>query len=315
MFLRGRPITMYVPSGLGPYGGLRAELPPERLQLDWVYPAPRGGGLPPMACPIHMPPPTWGSLSPSLSLFGCACPSLGVPIPLWGPHLVVPIPIHLWGSPSIFGGPIPDPISIHLWGSPSFSGVPTWGSPFGGGGGSPATTPVASLNGAQLRVSGPGQPLQPARAGLGRAGVLHRLRRHPPARPAPPPAPLPAPQRLRALVSPGWGGDVPCLHSTTPPLPPASPRSLAVHPDRLRVATGQAAGVDKDGKVMAWDGMGMGSGMGSEWGWEQDGDRDGTRMRLGLRRGWNEDGDGTDMVIGRGWGWDGDGDGMRMGMG
>uniref|UniRef100_A0A674HRD8 EMAP like 3 n=1 Tax=Taeniopygia guttata TaxID=59729 RepID=A0A674HRD8_TAEGU len=34
MFLRGRPITMYVPSGLGP---LRAELPPERLQLDWVY--------------------------------------------------------------------------------------------------------------------------------------------------------------------------------------------------------------------------------------------------------------------------------------
>ncbi|XP_077645757.1 LOW QUALITY PROTEIN: echinoderm microtubule-associated protein-like 3 [Lonchura striata] len=33
MFLRGRPITMYVPSGLG----LRAELPPERLQLDWVY--------------------------------------------------------------------------------------------------------------------------------------------------------------------------------------------------------------------------------------------------------------------------------------
>lgn len=37
MFLRGRPITMYVPSGYG--GGLRAELPPERLQLDWVYPA------------------------------------------------------------------------------------------------------------------------------------------------------------------------------------------------------------------------------------------------------------------------------------
>ncbi|XP_061300328.1 echinoderm microtubule-associated protein-like 3 isoform X2 [Pezoporus flaviventris] len=37
MFLRGRPITMYVPSGLGPYGGLRTELPPERLQLDWVY--------------------------------------------------------------------------------------------------------------------------------------------------------------------------------------------------------------------------------------------------------------------------------------
>ncbi|XP_071657661.1 echinoderm microtubule-associated protein-like 3 isoform X2 [Patagioenas fasciata] len=36
MFLRGRPITMYVPSALGP-GGLRADLPPERLQLEWVY--------------------------------------------------------------------------------------------------------------------------------------------------------------------------------------------------------------------------------------------------------------------------------------
>uniref|UniRef100_A0A669QPF3 EMAP like 3 n=1 Tax=Phasianus colchicus TaxID=9054 RepID=A0A669QPF3_PHACC len=34
MFLRGRPITMYVPSG---HVGFRAELPPERLQLDWVY--------------------------------------------------------------------------------------------------------------------------------------------------------------------------------------------------------------------------------------------------------------------------------------
>eukprot|EP00076_Gallus_gallus_P035925 XP_025001463.1 echinoderm microtubule-associated protein-like 3 isoform X4 [Gallus gallus] len=34
MFLRGRPITMYVPSG---HVGFRPELPPERLQLDWVY--------------------------------------------------------------------------------------------------------------------------------------------------------------------------------------------------------------------------------------------------------------------------------------
>ena len=43
MFLRGRPITMYVPSG---HVGFRPELPPERLQLDWVYPLPqhRGGG-------------------------------------------------------------------------------------------------------------------------------------------------------------------------------------------------------------------------------------------------------------------------------
>ncbi|XP_059574400.1 echinoderm microtubule-associated protein-like 3 [Alligator mississippiensis] len=37
MFLRGRPITMYIPSGVPHYEGLRAELPPERLQLEWVY--------------------------------------------------------------------------------------------------------------------------------------------------------------------------------------------------------------------------------------------------------------------------------------
>lgn len=105
MFLRGRPITMYVPSGLGPYGGLRAELPPERLQLDWVYPAPRGGG-----------PTPHGVSHPH------APPNLGVPIPIpvtirvclslsGGPHSSL-------GSPS--GGPHPHPplgVSIHLWGS------------------------------------------------------------------------------------------------------------------------------------------------------------------------------------------------------
>ncbi|TFJ97589.1 protein phosphatase 1 regulatory subunit 3F [Platysternon megacephalum] len=37
MFLRGRPITMYIPSGISHYEELRAELPAEHLQLDWVY--------------------------------------------------------------------------------------------------------------------------------------------------------------------------------------------------------------------------------------------------------------------------------------
>ncbi|XP_068779726.1 echinoderm microtubule-associated protein-like 3 isoform X2 [Struthio camelus] len=37
MFLRGRPITMYIPSGVCNYEELRAELPARRLQLDWVY--------------------------------------------------------------------------------------------------------------------------------------------------------------------------------------------------------------------------------------------------------------------------------------
>lgn len=71
MFLRGRPITMYVPSGLGPYGGLRAELPPERLQLDWVYPI--WGGTPPWGGPrprLGVPDPARGSLC----LAGGPCP-------------------------------------------------------------------------------------------------------------------------------------------------------------------------------------------------------------------------------------------------
>ncbi|XP_074860895.1 echinoderm microtubule-associated protein-like 3 isoform X1 [Carettochelys insculpta] len=37
MFLRGRPITMYIPSGISNYEELRSELPAEHLQLDWVY--------------------------------------------------------------------------------------------------------------------------------------------------------------------------------------------------------------------------------------------------------------------------------------
>ncbi|XP_042296167.1 echinoderm microtubule-associated protein-like 3 isoform X2 [Sceloporus undulatus] len=37
MFLRGRPITMYIPSDFPNYEDLRMELPTEKLQLDWVY--------------------------------------------------------------------------------------------------------------------------------------------------------------------------------------------------------------------------------------------------------------------------------------
>ncbi|XP_053133647.1 echinoderm microtubule-associated protein-like 3 isoform X2 [Hemicordylus capensis] len=37
MFLRGRPITMYIPSTFSNYTDLRMELPAEKLQLDWVY--------------------------------------------------------------------------------------------------------------------------------------------------------------------------------------------------------------------------------------------------------------------------------------
>ncbi|XP_025030601.1 echinoderm microtubule-associated protein-like 3 isoform X1 [Python bivittatus] len=37
MFLRGRPITMYIPSDFPNYEDLRMELPAEKLQLDWVY--------------------------------------------------------------------------------------------------------------------------------------------------------------------------------------------------------------------------------------------------------------------------------------
>ncbi|MEQ2251698.1 hypothetical protein ILYODFUR_013785, partial [Ilyodon furcidens] len=37
MFIRGRPITMYVPSNIQNYDNLKMELPSERLELDWVY--------------------------------------------------------------------------------------------------------------------------------------------------------------------------------------------------------------------------------------------------------------------------------------
>ncbi|XP_054914723.1 echinoderm microtubule-associated protein-like 3 isoform X2 [Poeciliopsis prolifica] len=37
MFIRGRPITMYVPSNIQNYDNLKMELPSESLELDWVY--------------------------------------------------------------------------------------------------------------------------------------------------------------------------------------------------------------------------------------------------------------------------------------
>ncbi|XP_036379829.1 echinoderm microtubule-associated protein-like 3 [Megalops cyprinoides] len=37
MFIRGRPITMYIPSNIQNYEDLRMELPAEKLELDWVY--------------------------------------------------------------------------------------------------------------------------------------------------------------------------------------------------------------------------------------------------------------------------------------
>ncbi|XP_070398899.1 echinoderm microtubule-associated protein-like 4 isoform X3 [Nothobranchius furzeri] len=37
MFMRGRPITMFIPSNVENYDDVRTELPPERLKLEWVY--------------------------------------------------------------------------------------------------------------------------------------------------------------------------------------------------------------------------------------------------------------------------------------
>ncbi|XP_036402261.1 echinoderm microtubule-associated protein-like 4 [Megalops cyprinoides] len=37
MFMRGRPITMFIPSDVENYEDIRTELPPERLKLEWVY--------------------------------------------------------------------------------------------------------------------------------------------------------------------------------------------------------------------------------------------------------------------------------------
>ncbi|MGH0138772.1 UNVERIFIED_CONTAM: hypothetical protein FKN15_015869 [Acipenser sinensis] len=44
MFIRGRPITMYIPSNIQNYEELRMEPPTERLELDWVYPLVGGYG-------------------------------------------------------------------------------------------------------------------------------------------------------------------------------------------------------------------------------------------------------------------------------
>lgn len=38
MFIRGRPITMYIPSNIQNYEDLKMEPPSEKLELDWVYP-------------------------------------------------------------------------------------------------------------------------------------------------------------------------------------------------------------------------------------------------------------------------------------
>ncbi|XP_066553324.1 EMAP like 4 isoform X2 [Amia ocellicauda] len=37
MFMRGRPITMFVPSDVENYEDIRIELPPEKLKLEWVF--------------------------------------------------------------------------------------------------------------------------------------------------------------------------------------------------------------------------------------------------------------------------------------
>uniref|UniRef100_A0A8C6T4W8 EMAP like 4 n=1 Tax=Neogobius melanostomus TaxID=47308 RepID=A0A8C6T4W8_9GOBI len=37
MFMRGRPITMFIPSDVENYSEIKTELPPERLRLEWVY--------------------------------------------------------------------------------------------------------------------------------------------------------------------------------------------------------------------------------------------------------------------------------------
>lgn len=38
MFMRGRPITMFIPADVENYEDVRTELPPEKLKLEWVYP-------------------------------------------------------------------------------------------------------------------------------------------------------------------------------------------------------------------------------------------------------------------------------------
>uniref|UniRef100_UPI00398E4D27 proteoglycan 4-like n=1 Tax=Pristiophorus japonicus TaxID=55135 RepID=UPI00398E4D27 len=58
MFLRGRPITMYVPTNVQNYEDFRTELPAEKLKLDWVYPYIRSNeALSPPPHPTSLPSP------------------------------------------------------------------------------------------------------------------------------------------------------------------------------------------------------------------------------------------------------------------
>lgn len=171
---------------------------------------PGGGPCPPQPL-LRVPSPGWGSPSAFEDPPPCPQPFLGVPIP--PPPSLSPTPS---ARPCPFLG-----VPIPFWGVPvlSLSPTPSGGPPF-----LPLTRPP------QLRVPGPGQPLQPARAGVGRAGLLHRLRRRPPPRPPPPPAPLPAPQRLRALVKPGLGGVIWGVGGPPSPVIPPSHRPVSPPP-------------------------------------------------------------------------------------
>lgn len=79
MFLRGRPITMYIPSGIRSLEELPSGPPPETLSLDWVYPAPCS----PMGTTLPVPglPPPTPPRPPFFMVFSWVCRESQPPAP------------------------------------------------------------------------------------------------------------------------------------------------------------------------------------------------------------------------------------------
>uniref|UniRef100_A0AAV2JLP6 Echinoderm microtubule-associated protein-like 4 n=1 Tax=Knipowitschia caucasica TaxID=637954 RepID=A0AAV2JLP6_KNICA len=55
MFMRGRPITMFIPSDVENYNDMKTELPPERLKLEWAYPSVLPDTQGKLRCPHNTP--------------------------------------------------------------------------------------------------------------------------------------------------------------------------------------------------------------------------------------------------------------------
>lgn len=254
MFLRGRPITMYIPSGIRSLEELPSGPPPETLSLDWVYPAPFNplattlpimnpphpllfydfllglqgeGDLPIYPLPVAL---LAGALSFSSFPLCALDPTLSltmIPTPGMGTGVVTPALICLC-------------CALGRWSTLS----PVWWCCTGLGEALGALEVVARdiTGGTRTVFDGEGPRAgEWAAQGVGRVGLAERgswvdVEKQE--------------RRVNLLLCRPRDGVLGGLERPTPfPRVSPPPLSLAVHPDGVRVASGQTAGVDKDGKV------------------------------------------------------------------